>query len=137
MLLNKINWKIINYSYLNNNISYLNLMRNLFIDSEIILEYNFNDDIIFIYNIDDKYALNYTKLSFFNLINKENYIDKFNQIFDTVIFFDSLIDIIKFLRKIKNDPAVYYELNDIVSSLISSLYKNKTINIDELISTKK
>jgi len=47
--------------------------------------------------------------------------------------FPGVKDAFLYLRKSKQDNATYYELRDLVDPLIKNLYKNKAINLHEIL----
>lgn len=47
--------------------------------------------------------------------------------------FSGVKDAFLYLRKTKQDNATYYELRDLVDPLIKNLYKNKAINLHEIL----
>lgn len=48
--------------------------------------------------------------------------------------FDSVISMITFLRNVKEDQAINYDLRNLAAPLITELYKNRIVKIDEILS---
>lgn len=85
----------------------------MFNNMKNIIEYKNEHGIVALNYIEDKYIL------FIN--NKEN------------ISFDTFSDFMKYIRNVRMDNAINFELKYFISGVISEIYKNKDIKITDIL----
>ncbi len=102
-------------------------MKNLFIDSVNIAFCKTDVMVGVIYKTsDNKYVFIYTSEKD---INKNN-IDK---VLDSAIIYNTLGDIMNYLRDVRFDHAINFEIRNMVEPMLGELYKNKTVEIRDVL----
>ena len=61
------------------------------------------------------------------------YTDNIDKVIDKSVIFDTMLELINYLRDIRFDHAINYNLRNIASPLLAEIYKNKTINIKDIL----
>lgn len=119
MLKELIDWDII--AELNSNKENID---KIFLNSIVVTKYSTNKQIGIIYKIDDSKIvmsfLNYEDLSELNIINNS-------------YEFSTLRDAMNYLREVRFDHAINYEIKDLAEPLLGELYKNKKVEIKDIL----
>lgn len=68
-----------------------------------------------------------------NDISSGDLVDFYLNICDNSMVFSNILDVIEYLRQVKQDHAINFDLKNLVESFISDIYKNKLIDIKEVV----
>lgn len=56
-----------------------------------------------------------------------------NELGNNTFSFDTIEELMSYLRQVKSDPAINYDLRNIAKPLISQLYRNRKVEIDNVL----
>jgi DNA-directed RNA polymerase len=98
-----------------------------FFESSGLIAYYKGDSMVSsIFMLDNEYVLIYTEY-----LNNNFDIDK---ILNNAIKRSSIANMMNYLRDVRFDHAINYEIRDLIEPLLGELYKNKKIGIKDIIS---
>jgi hypothetical protein len=101
-------------------------MKNLFIDSNNIAFCKTECLIGVIYKVDNKYVFMYIDIKDIDIKDIDKYLDK-------AVICDNLGYIMNYLRDVRFDHALNFEIKDLVEPMLGELYKNKTVEIRDVL----
>ena len=102
-------------------------LKYYFITDEIIAEVKNDNQIGIIFKLkNSKFAL------IFSDIKELNESDKI-QIIESVVYFDILSDCMNYLRSVRFDHEINYEIKQLTEPLLGELYKNRKVEIKDIL----
>jgi hypothetical protein len=123
---------------------HVEIMENLFKNATVIakhVEQNYEGELGYIYKLEDKrfvitndYFGSCSGCDAYEDCTDEELKNLCVQLANNSKTFDSVVAMITFLRSVKEDQAVNYDLRNLATPLISELYKNRIVKIDEILS---
>ena len=119
------------------------IMDKLFINAEVLAKHVQNDyqgELGYVYQLEDKRVV-ITNDYFGSCSGCDAYEDSTDeqlrnlciQLANNSRTFENIPEAMNFLRSVKQDHAIYYDMRNVVTPLISELYKNRVVKIDEIL----
>lgn len=119
------------------------IMDNLFIDAKVLAKHVDNDyqgELGYVYQLNDERVV-ITNDYFGSCSGCDSYEDATDEVLKNLCIqlannsriFDNIPEAMNFLRSVKQDHAIYYDMRNVVAPLISELYKNRVVKIDEVL----
>lgn len=142
MLKDLINWDVV-MKQLRTAGGHQEIMENLFQDSTIIAAYtenNYDGELGYIYQLEDgrfvltnDYFGSCSGCDVYEDCTDEELKNLCVQLANNSKIFDSINVLIAFLRNVKQDHAINYDLRNLAKPLIAELYKNNQVEIDSVL----
>lgn len=102
-------------------------LENLFKNSEVLAKYKNETQIGVIFRLSDE------KILMIFSENKELVEEDINDILKNSISFPLLSDAMNYLRGVRFDHAINYEIRNLTEPLLGELYKNKKVEIKDIL----